>query len=269
MADIEIDGLRLHYSDTGKPDGPVVILMHGWGCDHTTVRSIAAQLEPTMRVLSLDLPGHGESAEPPEIWGVGEYADFVEKFMQRLGLGEVSLIGHSFGGRISIVLGSRHDNIRKIALVDAAGVKPRRSLKYYFKVYSYKTAKRLLPLLLGHRRGEEALEKWRGKSGSDDYRRSSPVMRGIMSRCINQDLCHLMPDIKAQTLMIWGRDDTATPLADARTMKRLIPGSGLVVFDGCGHFSFLDNPFGFAAVLKEFFKDAASPLRRQDDKSGK
>ena len=63
--DIEIDGMRMHYDVTGPETGAPVVLMHGWGCDHTTVRSIAAILESGMRVYNLDLPGHGQSDEPP------------------------------------------------------------------------------------------------------------------------------------------------------------------------------------------------------------
>ena len=253
--DIEIDGLRLHYSDTGKgADAPVLVLMHGWGCDHTTVRSIAADLEPRMRVLNLDLPGHGLSDEPREIWGVEQYTAFVEKFIERMGLKRFSLAGHSFGGRIAILMGSRREDIDKIMLVDAAGIKPRRSLKYYFKVYSYKTMKRMLPLLFGKQRGEKMLDAYRGKIGSSDYRNSTPTMRGIMSRCVNEDRRHCMPKIKAPTLLVWGTADTATPLSDAKTMERLIPDAGLVAFDGCGHYSFLDNPYGFRAVAQKFFE---------------
>ncbi|MDE6811692.1 MAG: alpha/beta hydrolase, partial [Muribaculaceae bacterium] len=94
----------------------------------------------------------------------------------------------------------------------------------------------------------------RGKAGSADYRQSSPVMRGVMSKCVNEDLKNVMPQIQAPTLLIWGAEDTATPLKDAKTMEKLIPDAGLVVFDHCGHYSFLDNPVGFKAVLKEFFK---------------
>jgi len=63
-----------------------------------------------------------------------------------------------------------------------------------------------------------------------------------------------MPSIKASTLLICGEEDTATPLSDAKTMENLIPDAGLVSFPGCGHYSFLDNPAGFRAVLREFLK---------------
>lgn len=249
--DIEIGGMKLHYDETGPADAPGVVLMHGWGCDHTTVRSVAATLEGKLHVFSLDLPGHGMSDEPPTAWGVDDFTRMVEEFIDRLGIDSPTLIGHSFGGRISILMASRRP-IKKMVLVDAAGIKPKRKPKYYFKVYSFKAAKKLLPVLLGRKKADRIIEKWRGSAGSADYRNSSPMMRAVMSRCVNEDLKSVMPSIKASTLLIWGENDTATPLSDAKYMEKHIPDAGLVSFPDCGHFSFLDNPMGFRAVLREF-----------------
>jgi pimeloyl-ACP methyl ester carboxylesterase len=80
------------------------------------------------------------------------------------------------------------------------------------------------------------------------------MMRAILSKVVNEDLKHLMPAIKAPTLLFWGNMDTATPLSDAKTMERLIPDAGLVVAHGTGHFSFLESPGLFTAVIKNFFK---------------
>ena len=63
-----------------------------------------------------------------------------------------------------------------------------------------------------------------------------------MSRLLSEDLTHMLSGIKSETLLIWGRLDTATPIADGRKMERLIKGSGLVEIAGGGHFSYLDNP---------------------------
>lgn len=258
--DIDLDGYKLHYDVSGPDDGKPVIIMHGYGGNHTTVESIARILAAGMKVYNLDLPGHGQSPDPPEVWGVNEYTELVEKLIRKLGLEKPALIGHSFGGRIAILLGSRN-NTGKIVLVDAAGVKPSRPLKYYLKVYSFKAAKKLLPLMLGKEKGEKAINKWRGQAGSADYRSSTPMMRMVMSRHINEDLKPVMPLIKAPTLLIWGEEDTATPLAHAKTMERLIPDAGLVSFPQCGHYSFLDNPGGVRAVLKEFFKNELLPAK--------
>jgi signal recognition particle GTPase len=71
-------------------------------------------------------------------------------------------------------------------------------------------------------------------------------------KIVNEDLKHVMPNIKAPTLMIWGELDTATPLGDARVMEKLIKGSGVAVMKGCGHYSFLDNPRQLFAMVDAF-----------------
>ena len=249
---IDIDGVSLHYRDSGEKDLRPVIIMHGWGCNVDTVASIENIFKGKMRVINVDLPGHGASSEPPSVWGVEDFTSMMEKFISKLGLIRPSLVGHSFGGRISILLSSRGD-VDKVLLVDSAGIKPRRNLSYYWKVYSFKAIKNTVLLLCGKKKGTEIVDKLRGKKGSADYRNSSPRMRAIMSKCVNEDLKYAMPSIKAPVLLVWGEDDTATPLSDARTMKKLIPDAGLVSFPGCGHYSFLDNPFGFKAVVSSFF----------------
>lgn len=251
MQTIDIDGVELHYEVSGS--GYPMILMHGWGCNHTTVASIAAVAARSHTVYSVDFPGFGSSPEPPEVWGVEQYTRLIEEMARRLGLKAPVLAGHSFGGRVGILFASRNE-VSKLILIDAAGVKPRRSLKYYFKVYSFKAMKHLTRLLLGRKRAEARIEAARARRGSSDYASSSPRMRAILSRCVNEDLRFVMPSIKAPTLLIWGENDTATPMRDARIIERLVPGAGLVSFPGCGHYSFLDNPVQFAAVLNSFLQ---------------
>ncbi len=244
-----IQGVDFAYSVEGE--GLPVILMHGWGCNRTTVASIERQLVDSFRVYNVDFPGFGESTEPDSVWGVDDYTCLIEEMARREGIDSPILIGHSFGGRVGILYASRNP-VSKLILVDAAGIKPKRTARYYFKVYSYKAYKHIIWAVMGRKRGEQWLNRYRAKVGSSDYSQASPRMRAIMSRVVNEDLKHCMPSIKCPTLMIWGENDTATPLSDAKTMERLIPGSGLVSFPGCGHYSFLDNPVQFAAVLKSF-----------------
>jgi pimeloyl-ACP methyl ester carboxylesterase len=121
-------------------------------------------------------------------------------------------------------------------------------------VYSFKTAKNIVKLCLPRKTADKVIDKMRAGKGSADYAAASPTMRAILSKVVNEDLKHVMPNIKAPTLLIWGENDTATPLSDAKTMEKLIPDAGLVSFAGCGHYSFLDNPVQFAAVLTSFLK---------------
>lgn len=248
---INISGIELHYRVSGS--GPALILMHGWGCNVDTVASIEKVAAESHTVYNIDLPGFGQSTEPQAVWGVEDYTRLIEEFARSLGIENPSLIGHSFGGRISILYGSRN-KADKIVLVDAAGVKPKRPLKYYIKVYSFKTGKWLAKTFMPKHKAEQFIEKMRGGRGSSDYAQATPKMRAILSKCVNEDLKAVMPSIKAPTLLIWGENDTATPLSDAKTMEKLIPGAGLVSFPGCSHYSFLDNPRQFAAVLDSFLR---------------
>lgn len=247
-----IKGIWIAYDESGKPEGKPVVILHGWGCNHTTVKSIARILESGMRVISVDLPGHGESEEPPKVWGTRDYSDAVWQLLHDLRVEKPSLIGHSFGGRTSIAMAVGKD-VEKIVLVDSAGITPRRTLKYYYKVYTYKTFKKILTGIFDEERARRILDK--SRKGSADYQAASPRMRAVMSKCINEDLKSIMPAVNAPVLLIWGENDTATPLSDAKTMEKLIPDAGLVSFPGCGHYSFLDNPIGFQAVVREFFKN--------------
>lgn len=249
---ISLKGITLNYTLEGE--GYPVVLMHGWGCNHTTLASIEKILFPDFKVLNVDFPGFGNSSEPDSVWGVEEYTQLMEELLEKENIGNPILLGHSFGGRVGIVYASRN-KVKKLILVDAAGVKPKRSAKYYMKVYTYKFVKRMLPLLFGKIKGEELLNRYRGKVGSSDYSSASNMMRAILSKVVNEDLKHLMPHIKAPTLLIYGENDTATPVSDAKIMEKLIPGSGLVVFNGCGHYSFLDNPVQFRAVLNSFLQE--------------
>ena len=79
-------------------------------------------------------------------------------------------------------------------------------------------------------------------------------MRQIMSKVVNEDLKHLLPKIQCPTLLVWGAKDTATPISDAKIMEKLIPDAGLVEFPGVGHYSFLENPMQFSAVVNSFLE---------------
>ena len=251
---IKLQDVELCYTVEG--DGYPVVLMHGWGCNHTTLASIEKLLVGNFKVYNVDFPGFGESSEPSSVWGIEQYTSLMEEFLHVENVKSPIMLGHSFGGRVGILYASRNE-VRKLILVDAAGVKPRRTLKYYYKVYTYKAIKKLLPIVVGKETGGKLIDKYRGKVGSSDYNSASQMMRTIMSKVVNEDLKHVMPLIKCPTLLIWGEKDTATPVKDAKMMEKLIPDAGLVVFNNAGHYSFLDNPYQFAAVVKNFLGEEA------------
>lgn len=250
---IDAEGCRMTYSveGTGRP----IVMMHGWGCEGKTLATLSnVAVKDGYKVYSVDFPGFGKSEEPPYVWGVEEYTIAIERLVKEEALENVTLLGHSFGGRVAILYASRN-NCEKVILVDAAGVKPKRSYRYYLKIYRTKLLKKAWRFFLSPQKADRRIEDYRKRHGSADYAAASPRMRAVLSKVVNEDLRKIMPKIKAPTLLMWGSNDTATPMNDAKIMNRLIPDSGLVEFPGCGHYSFLDNPVGFQKVLSHFLKN--------------
>jgi pimeloyl-ACP methyl ester carboxylesterase len=251
---IDINHVKVNYLESGQ--GNPVVLLHGWGANLKTMEVVHNYLKNHCKVYSIDLPGFGQSGEPPFPWSLSDYADLVEQFLKQMRIKSPILIGHSFGGRIIIKLaGEKQLPINKIILVDSAGVKPKRTLKYYYKVYTFKLVKKTLQLPFLKPLTGGILEKVKGKFGSADYQNASDTMRQVMSKVVNEDLRHLLPKIKPSTLLIWGENDQATPVSDGKLMEKLIPDAGLVVFQNAGHFSYLDKFNEFAIVISNFLKE--------------
>ena len=251
----EIDGYNISYKISGDGDKNVVILQ-GWGTDMSVYDSVAAALAPEYRVIQFDLPGFGKSDEPKEPWNVDRYADFFCRFMEKLEIGKADLIGHSYGGRIIIKLLSGRElpfGTDRVVLMDSAGVLPERTLMQKIRIRQYKILKKLFYARLFNFLFPDIAEDWKMRQGSEDYRKASPIMRQCLVLAVNEDLSHLLPEIKQETLLIWGDKDTATPMRDAKIMEERIPNAGLVVLEGCGHYAFLEQPVKFRSVLRAFF----------------
>ena len=249
-----ISGLKINYQLSGE--GPDLLLLHGWGTSSAVMAPMQERFSAIARVTNLDLPGFGHSEAPHSGWSVYDYADFVEAAISALGLQNPVILGHSFGGRLAIILGSRGVGSRLI-LVDAAGILPQRGAGYYLRVYSYKAAKKIMSLPGLNKCADRVLDLWRKNNPSSDYANAQGVMREIFVKAVNEDLQPLLDGIKMPALLIWGAEDTATPLRDGQLMEKLIPDAGLVVFENCGHYSFLDDPHRFYAVVEYFFTHPA------------
>lgn len=248
-----VNGRRVNYIDCGQGK-QTVLLLHGWGVDSSVYHLIIDHLSAYCRVIAPDLPGFGGSAEPEVPFSPTDFANFVVDFTAKLGVNEVVGIGHSNGGRVLIELLARKDcplTFKKAILLDSAGLPAHHSLKYYVRVYTFKCLKRVLKLSPIRRLFPHALEQAQKRFGSDDYRKASPIMRQSMVLALQKDMTPYLSQIRVPTLLIWGKDDTATPLSDAKIMERLIPDAGLVELPG-GHFAFAES-FGLCRRVLDSF----------------
>lgn len=248
-----IDDIPVNYIDEGE--GNVILLLHGWGSNITLFDGIIKLLSPTNRVIAPDMPGFGKTPEPQRAWSVDDYVDFIIKFIDSLKLKEFSVIVHSFGGRVLFKLNAREPRpyiIHKAVLIDSAGIMPKKSLKQKISLKMYKTARYIMSTRVLHFLYPDAVENMRKKRGSSDYNNATPTMRQTLVKVVNEDLKPLVSKMDCPTLIIWGDMDTATPIDDARLMESLIPDAGLVVCEGAGHYSFLEQPAKVHGALKAF-----------------
>lgn len=253
---IEINGYNICYKKTGTGSKTAVIIQ-GWGTELGLYDCVADTINSEYTVIQFDMPGFGGSDEPREAWGVDSFADFFCDFMKTININKMTLIGHSYGGRVIIKLANRENlpfEITNIVLIDSAGVMPKRTFLQKIKTKRYKILKKVFNNKVIYALFPELIDDWKSRQGSSDYRNATPMMRKCLVMAVNEDLTNLLSGIKQETLLIWGDKDTATPISDARLMEKLIPDSGLAVIEGAGHFPFIEKPVIFNNIMNSYFK---------------
>lgn len=251
---LDINGITIHYEVAGQ--GAPLLLLHGWGGRTGSMQPIANSLVDMRTVYNIDFPGFGESTTPPVPWSVTEYTDCLVAFLQKLALDKFDIVAHSFGGRVTLLLASTHpEMVGKIVITGGAGLISHRGLQYYSKVYTYKLGKKMLkhPWMVGVAKtfGVD-LQKRAASAGSQGYREMSGVMKRTFVRVVNQDLRYCLPKIQSSTLLIWGEKDGEAPLWMGKVMEKGIKDAGLVVFEGRGHFAYLEELPRFVKIVRTF-----------------
>lgn len=249
---LKIDNMDIFYKTAGE--GKKVVLLHGWGGQADSFLPVFNYLASRFNVYAIDFPGFGQSSKPETPWDVCDYMQMLLKLFHALDIDNACLVGHSFGGRVSIMFAAEHpEMVEKVVLVDSAGILPRRTWKYYYKVYRFKLMKKIFLALTPGSNKDDKLEKFYAKYGSKDYKESGS-MRQTFVKVVNQNLRGYLPHIKAPTLLIWGEDDKDTPIEHGRIMEKEIPDAALISFKGAGHYSYLDRLNEFNVIVSKFFE---------------
>jgi pimeloyl-ACP methyl ester carboxylesterase len=194
----------------------------------------------------IDLPGFGRSPLPHGAsndgggWGTNEYAERVKTFLDEHGITRCVLLGHSFGGRISVQLTSRYPSlVSGLILVGSHGLKRKRSLAQELRVRWIKTLVSLAKSVDGVTGTRFFAHYLAPKFGSRDYKAAGDLRKTLV-KTVNEDLSAQAATIKTPTLLLWGADDEETPVDLARSYNRLIEASELHIFPNKGHEPFAD-----------------------------
>ncbi len=194
------------------------------------------------RVLAPDLSGFGENLPLSSPYYLDDYVSDVLRLLNQLDIKRYNIICHSFGARIALKLATFDKRIDKIIITGGAGLKPRRSISYYIKVYWYKILKKLFK------------NKDFSSFGSSDYKRLNDIEKLSFKRIINENLDSLLPKITNKVLLIYGKKDTETPIYMAKKFKKGIKNSTLELLDG-NHFCFVSNYEKFNNLAIKFLKE--------------
>jgi pimeloyl-ACP methyl ester carboxylesterase len=246
---VVVNSLITAYNRVGK--GKPLVLLHGWGDSLATFSTIEPKLAQNFEVISLDLPGFGQTQGPEQVWGLEEYASFVRDFQAKIGLKEVyAYIGHSNGAAVLICgIGKGTLKSDKLVLVAAAGVRTNQKAKRTaFKVIAKvgKVATFFLPV----ETKAKLRKKLYGAAGSDML--VVPQLQETFKKTVRQDVQAEAAKITIPTLLIYGSNDKATPLADGQRLQGLIKDSVLKTVEGASHYVHQEHPETILKYVGEF-----------------
>lgn len=236
-----LDGALFAERLSGPDDRPLLVGLHGWRRDRHDLEPVVAGRDAIL----FDLPGHGASPPPSEVWGAAEYAAAVASALDTLAPARpVTIVAHSFGGRVGVHLAaSRPDLVGGLVL---SGVPLLRVAPAYRPSLGYRL------LRWGHRRKlvpDSVMERRRQRGGSDDYRAATGIMRDVFVKVVNETYEAQLEATACPVGFVWGRHDTAAPLAIAEKARDLVGTVAVYdVLDG-DHFVHRTHPEALVAAV--------------------
>lgn len=237
------NGMNLYYEIKGS--GYPIVFLHGWGKDSNEFKDIKID---DHKIILVDFLGFGKSSELVYPFKLLDYIKSLHELLQYINVEHPILVGHSFGGRVAILY-SYYYPTTKIVLVNSAGIRPKRNLKYYVSIYRYKILKKLF-----YYTSKEKYDIIRNK-GNEEYIVLNDTMRETFSNIVNLDLKKYLKEITTPTLILSSLNDKIIPLKDGQLMNKLLVNSKLIVFYKSNHFIYLDEKKKFLKVLNNFIKE--------------
>ena len=234
----KVKDLDINYIQYGK--GKDVVLLHGWGQNIKMMEPLGKNLSDDFKVTIIDLPGFGSSEIPSFAYTIDDYTSLLHEFFDSLDISDPIIIGHSFGGRLAINYASLY-SVSKLVLFGSPFMVRN---KVGLKVKILKKLKNI-KILGGF------VENVKKHMGSEDYRASNGIMREILVKTVNTDLREAASKINVPTLLIWGENDEAVPVTEARELEKTIKDSALIVLPGT-HYCYLENLNRVLSILEHF-----------------
>lgn len=242
-----VNGVLTNFLERNNDKDNVLLILHGWRNSSSNWQEVMNRLKNTHRIIALDMPAFGSTYPLPGEPSVAEYANFVHKFIQKLNLKNVSILGHSFGGQVAVDLAlSFPKDIEKLLLVSPACVRETTP-----KLKS-KIASTVKPIV---RRLPKNLQDYFLRfMASSDYLKSTQLQRKILNRILKVDYSGLVSNISHKTFVIWGTEDTTIPNS-SKFLAESIKNSVLVPLYGADHNPQATIPSKLANEIQKCLED--------------
>ncbi len=270
--EITLHGHRVCFRRRGE--GPLIVLIHGITGRSEQWNPAIEQLAEGHAVLAPDLLGHGESAKPRGDYSLGAYASAVRDTIAALGHERATIVGHSLGGGIAMQFAYQFpERCERLVLVSSGGLG--REVHPLLRAATLPGSEWVMPVLthptvlgagesigrliglLRLRAGTDLAEVARGFASLGDAKARSAfihTMRAVLDaggqRVSALDRLYLAESVPS--LIVWGSADPVIPVDHGRAAHEAMPGSGLEILEGVGHFPQLERPHEFSRLLVEF-----------------
>jgi 3-oxoadipate enol-lactonase len=263
MPVVTVSGVRLFYEEAGAPDAPPLVLIMGWGGDHTAWALQVPALAAEHRVIALDNRGAGQSEVPAGPYTIAGMAADVVGLMDALGITRAHVCGASMGGMIAQELVLRHpERVRTLQLhctaaaIDAYGhflidtllaVRARGDREEY--------ARAVMPWILCRKTMVERpdfIRFWIERALTYPYPISYEGLSRQADAIRGHDTTARLGEIRVPTLLTTGTEDILVPPVSSRDLHARIPGAELVTIGDAGHLHFIEQAERFNAVCLEF-----------------
>ena len=249
---IILNGLEINYKIAGLTDKPTILILHGWGSKSDKWMKVAEILsQNNFSVVVPDLPGFGKSGAPSFAWSTEDYCNFVEQFVQSVGLENFYLLGHSFGGGIAAVYASTFPSrVKKLVLFASAVFRRKTARKTVFRITA--SVLKVFSFLPFYRLFRKAFYKFIVRKS--DYPYTSGVMKETYKKVIGSDLSPYLSSVQAPTLIVWGDKDNVIPVTDAYLIQEKIKNSKVAIISGGNHDIEQHMPEVLVEKIKEFIQ---------------
>lgn len=230
-----------------------LLILPGWGDNRNSFHHIIDYFKDKYTIYIVDYPGFGKSSVPNFEMTIYNYATMIKNFMEEYDIENPTIVAHSFGGRITILLSGLYNvKIKKIVLIDVAGIRERKSLSQLIRQYTYKIRKHMSIFIKNKDKRNLYLVSLRKKYSSSDYLMLPDTMHKTFKNIVNENLKKYIKNIKEEVLILWGEYDFDTPLKSGMIFNKKIKDSALIILPRAGHFSYIEYRELSISIMDKF-----------------